>query len=132
MQCHHVPVRVALIVFAPLGRSSTLTVTDGLTGLADELCHGLGAAVETHRPKMTLWPPQLASSGFSSLFFGKLKLPGKRGKGTPWCAMSGRCQLNGQNMMVGMAFRAGEPNSLGEILLESEYAWREALKIDAS
>lgn len=128
LECYHVPVRLALVVMAPLGRDSKLNVDAGLAHVLDQIVHGLGEVVETHKPLFRLWGPQLSANGFTTAFFSGAKLPGQKGKGTAWCALAGRCEVNGRNLMVGLVLRAEKPNNLGQVLLDQEYAWPDVLR----
>lgn len=128
LECYHVPVRLALVVLAPLGRDTQLNVEQGLPHLLDQIVHGLDQVVETHQPLIRLWEPQLSKNGFTTAFFANASLPGQKGKGTPWCALAGRCEVNGRNLMVGMVLRAEKANNLGQILMEQEYAWPDVLR----
>lgn len=129
LEVYHVPVRLALIVVAPRGRGRQLAVGENAAKTLDQIAHGLGAVSAAHKPVLRLWPPQLSSEGFSSAFFGALKLPGEHGQGTPWIALSGPCIINGQKMLVGMALCAGEENNLSQAVLQNEFAWKDALRI---
>jgi hypothetical protein len=129
LEVYHVPVRLALIVVAPRGRGRQLAVGENAAKTLDQIAHGLGAVSASHKPLLRLWPPQLSSEGFSSAFFGALKLPSEHGQGTPWIALSGPCIINGQKMLVGMALCAGEENNLSQAVLSNEFAWKDALRI---
>jgi hypothetical protein len=71
----------------------------------------------------------MSPRGFSYFFNSKVKLPGDRGKGTPWCSISGKTERAGQSLLVGMALCADAPNALGHIVVERENGWLEALRV---
>lgn len=129
LACYQIPMRLALVVIAPLGRNTVFAVEGGLPATVEQIAAGLGRVVTAHQTRVTLWPPQISSTGFATTFFGAARLPGLKGKGTPWCAIAGRAQLGDRTLMVGMILCGDEPNNLGQITLSDEYGWREVLHV---
>ncbi|QGJ71028.1 Hypothetical protein PBC10988_27310 [Planctomycetales bacterium 10988] len=127
LECYQIPVRLAYVVLAPIGRQSVLP-SGGLKKILDQITMGLGRVMETHDPEIQLAPPQLSMTGFKISFFGAAALPGRRGKGTPWCAAAGPCEISDQQLVIGMIFCAAEENNLGQIDILQEYDWREVLR----
>src|SRR5262245_7191487 len=55
---HHVPVRLALVVLAPVGRGNELPQVAELPKLLDDAVPGLGRLLAPHGTRIKLWPPQ--------------------------------------------------------------------------
>ncbi len=127
--CYHVPVRVMLLVLAPLGRNSTLPSPAEIPDLVDQIVPGLGSVLEPHTTLIRRWPQQLSSRGFAHTFLSNLRLPNDRGRGSSWCALVGRFEVAGKPYLAGLALCAAQPNNLGEISIERETQWLDVLRI---
>ncbi len=90
---------------------------------------GLTEIVAAHQPLVRRWPEQLSSHGFNQAFFNNLALPGSRGKGTPWCSLAGKLMVGDRQFLVGMVCSSGNPNSLGQMVVEHEGQWLNALRV---
>lgn len=128
LECYNVPVRLAALVVAPAGRN-LLPAGDKLADLLDRIVPGMSSVLAAHQPLIRRWPPQLSPRGFASMFFANARLPGDRGKGTPWCAVAGRVEGAEQGIMVGMVLRAATANSLGEVPIERMQQWLDVLRV---
>ena len=128
LSVYNIPVRVAAIVLAPLGRVSRLPGAVELSAALDEVVPGLGGVVTAHMPIVHRWPAQLSTQGFANVFFAALKLP-ERGKGSPWTAVAGRVAAGGQKIAVGLVLRAAAANSLGQVVLEREGQWLDVVRV---
>ena len=124
---YHVPVRLAVLVVAPVGRGSALPSRERLPHIIDQIVPGLAAVVTAHGTRVILWPPQLSTQGFARALFTDMPLPGNRGKGTPWCAAAGRFTADGQAFLAGTILRAASANNLSQTTLERETQWLEML-----
>jgi hypothetical protein len=89
VECYHIPMRLAVLVVAPIGKGDAPSAFQ-LPAILDQIAPGLSAVPATHDTIVKFWPAQLSVRGFSTAFFGQVRLPGDRGKGTPWCSLSGR------------------------------------------
>lgn len=127
LECYNVPVRLAVLVLAPVGRGE-IPPLDKLPEAIDQISPGLSAVFDAHRTMVRQWPRQLSPRGFAQAFFTQVKLPGDRGRGTPWCALAGRLDCD-PPLMVGLALRAAAPNSLGQFPIESSRQWLDALRV---
>ena len=58
-----------------------------------------------------------------------VKLPGDRGKGTPWCSVAGKFEADGEQYMAGMALCAAKPNSLSQYVIDLPGEWLELLRV---
>ncbi len=126
---YNVPVRLAALVLAPVGRGRDLPPLDQLGGVIDAVVPGLALIVTAHRPVVRKWPAQISSSGFGHLLFTHAKLPGDGGKGTPWCAVSGTFKIGKTPILAGLVMRAASPTNLGQVMLEHEAQWNDVLRV---
>jgi hypothetical protein len=128
LECYGVPVRLAVLVLAPLGRAE-FPQQGELLRLIDDLVPGLSQVFATHSTLVRRWPPQLSPRGFGVFFASQIKLPGNRGKGTSWCSVAGKAEGVDGPLMVGMVLRAGRPNSLGQFSVERPSQWLDILRV---
>jgi hypothetical protein len=129
LELYHVPVRLAVFVLAPTGRGGDLPSNDDLPAVVDQIVPGLMEILRAQQPVFRRWPAQLSTKGFSTTFFANLSLPGELGKGTPWCALAGRVEAQGQKLLVGMALCSASANGLGQIIVERETDWLDILRV---
>ncbi len=129
LELYNLPVRLAAIVLAPVGRVSDLPPDEQIPGLIEAIIPGLDKMAALHRPFVRRWPSQVSARGFAHLFFANAKLPGDGGKGTPWSSVAGAFRLKGQPLMAGLILRAAAPNSLGQTIIEKEYQWLGCLRV---
>lgn len=128
LQFYNLPVRLVVIVLAPVGRGNALPSRDRLLEIIDQIVPGLKMVAAAHGTTIKLWPPQLSTPGFSQALFSEIRLPGNRGKGTPWSAVAGRFSADGKAYLAGMAVRAATANNLSQVTLSSETEWLEVLR----
>jgi len=131
LSVHHVPVRMALLVLAPVGRGRELPRADELPHLLDNAVPGLGQLLVAHGTRIKLWPPQLSTQGFIAALFANVKLPGDRGKGTPWCTVVGKFTARERGYLAGLILCAAAPNSLGQVTLQRDTDWLDVLQVKA-
>jgi hypothetical protein len=129
LELYNVPMRLAAIVFAPVGRMSELPPDDELAPLLDAIVPGLDKVMELHRPLVCRWPNQVSARGFAHIFFSNVPLPTASGKGTPWSLVAGIFKSNDQPMMAGLVLCAARPNSFGQTVVDSEEKWLGCLRI---
>jgi hypothetical protein len=129
LEFYNVPMRLAAVVLAPVGRMSELPPDEELLPLVEAIVPGLDKIAELHRPLIRRWPSQVSVNGFAHLFFSNAKLPGDAGKGSPWSSMAGMFKAKGTPVMAGLVFRAAQPNSLGQQIIESEHQWLGCLRV---
>ncbi len=128
LEFYGTPVRLMVLVIAPAGRGAPPERTE-LPQIAEHLLPGLMPILSTHQPIFRLWPAQLSTTGFGHVFFNNLRLPGDRGKGTPWCGVVGRFAIDGRPFLAGFVCKADKPNGLGEVYIEHEGGWLDVLRI---
>jgi hypothetical protein len=129
LEFYHIPVRLALLVLAPVGREGRLPGTSQLPQLVDQIVPGLMQILEQDQPQFRRWPGQLSTEGFLNTFFSHVSLPGDRGKGTPWCGIAGKFEVAGEQYLVGMVCRARNENSLGHVVVEHSGKWLDVLRV---
>jgi hypothetical protein len=134
LEFYNLPVRLAAIVLAPVGRVRTLPSREDLPGVVDSIVPGLDRVAIAHKPLIRAWPAQVSARGFAHAFFQHVRLPGDHGKKTPWCSVAGRFMVDDQPMMAGLVLRAAAPNRHGQYVMEREEQWLGILRIrlDAS
>jgi hypothetical protein len=129
LEFYNLPMRLAAVVLAPVGRTAELPSDVELPTLIEAIVPGLDRVAALHRPLVRRWPNQVSANGFAHLFFNHARLPGDGGKGTPWSSMAGVFKMNGKPVMAALIFRAAEPNSIGQTIVESEHQWLGCLRV---
>ena len=129
LELYNLPVRLAAIVLAPVGRVSELPRDEELPALIEAIVPGLDKIAASHRPLIRRWPSQVSARGFAHLFFANAKLPGDGGKGSPWSSVAGMFKLKGQPVMAALILRTASPNSLGQTIIEEEHQWLGCLRV---
>ena len=131
LECYGVPVRLSVLVLAPVGRG-VFPEGNQLIEVLEGIVPGLNDVFATHATTVRRWPAQMSPRGFSYFFSSKIKLPGDKGKGSPWCSVSGKTERSGQPLLVGMALCADAPNTLGHFIVERDNQWLEILRVKRS
>jgi len=126
---HGIRMRAAVVVLAPVGRGSRLPPVEELPDLLDQATPGLARVLTSHAGRVKLWPPQLSVQGFAQAFFVHFRLPGDRGKGTPWCVVAGKFEAGGRPLLLGLALSAAAPNNLSQIVVQHEGEWPRLLEV---
>lgn len=85
--------------------------------------------VAAHQPQLHFWPAQVSAVGFSNSFYGKVALPGDRGKGTPWCGIAGRFTALGWQYLAGLVCCGDNATGLGQLVIEQEGQWHDVLRV---
>lgn len=129
VEFYGIPVRLAVLVVAPMGRGAELPGPKQLRVDLDQMLPNFSTILDHHRPLFRRWPAQLSAHGFPQFFFLNLKLPGNKGVGTPWASIAGRYQIESGSLLIGMVFCADHPNGLSQTVVEHEGQWRDALRI---
>ena len=124
-----IPVRLVALVLAPAGRNARLPSDQELAGVLDDLAPGLASVVKSHRSVLRQWPEQLSTQGFIHAFFNNVRLPGDRGRGTPWCSAAGRFDAGDQQLLAGIVCTAEKRNSISQVTISNVGQWMEALRV---
>lgn len=123
------PVRLVVLVLAPAGREGVLPPSDQRDELFEAIVPGLAEVVRVHQPLVATWPPQLSAQGFIHKYFQNVRLPGDRGRGTPWCSAAGPARYSGQTFLVGMTCYAVRPNHFSQETIQHEGDWYRLLRV---
>ncbi len=129
LEFYNTPVRLAAVVLAPAGRVRELPSDEDLADTYDAILPGLAKVVETHRPLVRRWPPQMSAKGFAHTVFQHCRLPGEGGKGSPWSTVAGLFKIEGQPLMAGLILRSSQPTSHGQTTVEDPDGWPACLRV---
>ena len=132
LECYGAPVRIAAIVLAPMGTGGGFPSNDQLPEVIDRVVPGLSEIGARDRPTLRRWPAQLSPQGFANNFCAGCRLPGDRGKSTPWCSVAGRYLDREVRLLIGIVLCSAAPNSLGEFTLDQPTQWMDILRIRRS
>ncbi len=123
------PVRVRLAVVAPVGRPKA--VEDGaVEPLLEFVVRGLGAAVSQDRARVREWPLGLSKAGFTPTFFRRVQRPEPAGTPSHWVLLAGQARAGAQQVLLGLALWADEPNLLGNLAVQPG-EWDQLLRLEA-
>jgi hypothetical protein len=129
LSVYNIPVRLVLLVLAPVGRGGKIPPNEFLPAIVDALTPQLMQVLAAHGTQFRRWPAQISSQGFSQVFFQNAPLPGDAGKGTPWCALAGRFDTPAGPMLAGLVLHADAPNSLSQIAITQPGQWLDVLRV---
>jgi hypothetical protein len=123
---HGRPVRLRLVVVAPVGRQ---TVAEGaeVEALLDQVLRGLGQSARQDRPRVRVWPPQLSQQGFAPTFFRRTRCPDGPGAPSHWLLAAGPARAGGRPVLLGLALYGDDKAPMEQLTL-AETAWDEALQ----
>ena len=120
------PVRVRLVVVAPMGKR-TLGKIDALL---EEVQAGLGEVLHDDRPVIKQWPPQLSATGFAPTFFRLVQRPDGNAKPSRWILLAGPARAGSTPILLGLVVETeGKPSNLGLVTM-NENQWDEMLSVD--
>jgi hypothetical protein len=124
---YHLPVRVRLVIVAPMGRETNLDAI-AVEKTLDQVLFGLSDIVRGDRPLIRAWPAQLSHHGFATAFHRRMRRPEPDHLASQWILVSGRAKLGNQPLLVGFGLWADEPNMVGRLTLEP-YQWLDVLRL---
>jgi hypothetical protein len=122
-----IPVRVRLVVVAPVGKEHAISEAD-VDGLADGVLRGLRDVLAQDRPRLRVWPPQLSRKGFAPTFHRETEKPEPEGRPSRWILVAGLASSARKPILLGLALWADTPNTLGRLTLDTGH-WGEVLRI---
>jgi hypothetical protein len=108
-----IPVRVRLVVLAPLGHGREHALPDDPTTLFDRVLPGFGAVVRDDGARVTLWPAQVSRAGFAPKFYTLVSTPDAPGGASRWVLAAGPVRAGDRQFSLGLALEADEPCYLG-------------------
>lgn len=122
-----VPVRVRLVVVAPVGRDHYLD-DNSVELLLDQVVHGLADVLSYDRPRIRVWPQQLSSQGFALKFNRLTRRPEPDGQPSHWILIAGQTPPRPRPLLVGLAVWANEANYIGRLTLDPLH-WGDRLRV---
>jgi hypothetical protein len=129
VEIYGTPVRIAVIVLAPVGRDGVVPQMHEFLDIIEQLVPNFAAAVNRDRPLIRAWSGQLSSQGFANSFFNNVPLPGDRGKGSPWCSLVGKFTANKQQFLAGIVCCGSGDNALSQYAIQHEGQWNDILRV---
>ena len=129
LEYYNLPVRLAVLVLAPVGRSGVIPEENRLPRIFEQLMPGLMEVISAHQPLFRRWPPQVSTQGFAQAIFSNVPLPGDRGKGTPWCGIAGKFEADGKQYLAAMFCRTEKANSLSQVFVQRPGGWFDVLRV---
>lgn len=127
--CEGLSVRLRLIVMAQTGTGGNEITADEIPGLLEHVLRGLGGFVETDKPRLRVWPPQLSISGFAPRFFRLVQSPDKEGESSNWILAAGSHRVGNKVLLLGMALYSEQPTTHTRLLLENK-EWKDSFDIE--
>lgn len=121
----NVPVRLRLVVIAPVGKKTIGKVDSAL----EQILRGLGEVAIDDRPRVRIWPSQLSTTGFAPTFFRLTRKPEAEGRPSRWILLAGPARAGNMPVLLGLAVEADSVSKLG-LLTMTESQWNEALRIE--
>ena len=131
LKVHNMPVRLGVVVLAPLGRIE-LPDDDELPSILDGLVPGLGAFIEIDKPIIRTWSNQVSVGGFANNLALHMQVENQDLTETPWCLVAGKTKRPDGLLLVTLALAAATQNRLGGVRLEEESQWMQAIQVSQS
>ena len=131
LKVHNMPVRLGVVVLAPLGRIE-LPYDDELPSILDGLVPGLGAFIEIDKPIIRTWSNQVSVGGFANNLALHMQVENQDLTETPWCLVAGKTKRPDGLLLVTLALAAATQNRLGVVRLEDESQWMQAIQVSQS
>jgi hypothetical protein len=126
---YHVPAWLRLVVVAPGGKG--MVVDEAIvTHLLDRVVPGLGTLVARDKPRISIWPAQLSTMGFTNSFHRCTPTGQREGEPSSWVLLAGRAQGGGLSVFLGLGLWSEEPTQLGRRNLEP-HQWLDILRLTA-
>ena len=131
LKVHNLPVRLGVVVLAPLGRID-LPDDEELPNILDGLVPGLGKYLARDKPIVRTWPNQVSVGGFANNLALHMQVGGHDLTETPWCLVAGKTKRPDGLLLVTLALAAEAVNRLGVVRLEDESQWMQAIQVNRS
>jgi hypothetical protein len=122
------PVRLRLVVLAPLGLEAGTLQAPEVNHLLDLAVPGLGDRLALDLPKIRFWPTQLSQQGFVAALRRNTQFPDIAQRHRHHLLLIGKVIRNGSPIAVGLALQSAEPNTLGPVVLHHPHQWMEVLR----
>jgi hypothetical protein len=122
------PVRVRLVVVAPIGRQEVSADGD-MEPILNQMVRGVGAAARQDQPQVRAWPLGMSNAGFTPMFFRRVHRPEPPGTPSNWILVAGQARAGGRGVLVGMALWSDELTTIGNVAVGQD-EWNELLRIE--
>jgi len=122
-----VPVRLRLVVLAPLGKKHPISA-DAVGETLDRVLWGLGTMYQQDRPAVRIWEPQLSHQGFAAAFHRAMLKPEPEGRPSRWILVAGQTPARPHSILLGLAMWSDNVNLIGRLTLEPGQ-WANVLRI---
>jgi hypothetical protein len=127
LSVYHVPVRVRLVVLAPMGKELEIREKDA-PALLNKIFPELGWVVAREEPRLRIWPSQLSDLGFNAAFHRRTLKPEPDGELSHWILIAGKAMIGKQAVLLGLGLWSEQPNAIGRLSLQP-MQWFEILRL---
>ena len=131
LKVHNLPVRLGVVVLAPLGRLD-LPDDEEIPNILDGLVPGLGKFVADDTPIVRTWPNQVSVGGFANNLALHMQVGGQDLTETPWCLVAGKTKRPDGLLLVTLALAAEASSRLGVVRLDDESQWMQSIQVSRS
>ena len=121
------PVRLRLIVIAPVGKKTVGKVDSAL----EQIFRGLGEVSFDDKPRIRIWPAQLSTTGFAPTFFRLTKSPDVEGKPSRFVMLAGPARAGAMPVLLALVVEVEERSKLGKLTM-TETQWGEVLRVETA
>lgn len=126
---YELPVRLRLVVAAPLGTESVLLREEDVGQLLDVVVPGLSVLLKTDKPRVRIWPTQLSQQGFVAAFRRHARRPDPENSVSRWVLVMGKALVGRRPVALGFALLADRDNTLNRVIVEQPHQWMEVLRL---
>ena len=127
---YHIPVRLRLVVVAPVGKGMNIDPT-AVEAMLDQIVPGLGQVTRDDKPRVVVWPAQISHHGFGATFQRTTHKPEAEGEPSHWIVIAGRAQVGKNPFALGLALWSDQPNTVGRLNLEMPQ-WLDVIRLRLS
>jgi hypothetical protein len=124
------PVRVRLVVLAPVGRQ-VLAADGDVQPILDKVVRGMGLAARYDQPEVRVWPLGMSNVGFTPMFFRRVLRPQPAGTPSNWILLAGEARAGAQRVLLGLALWSEQPTKMGNVAVQPD-EWNELLRTEAA
>jgi len=125
---YELPVRLRLVVVAPLGTESVQVRAEDVGQLLELVVPGLGSLLRADRPVVRVWPMQLSHQGFVAAFRRHVRRPEADKLLSRWILVMGKAWVGRRPVALGFALLADRDNTLSRVVVEHPHQWMEVLR----
>jgi hypothetical protein len=122
------PVRVRLVVVAPVGRQEVSGDGD-MEPILNQVVRGLGTMARQDEPQVRTWPLGMSNVGFTPMFFRRVLRPEPAGTPSNWILVAGPARAGASRVLLGMALWSDEETTIGNVAVQQD-EWGELLRIE--